>query len=159
MICLLARNRGLMVHACGIDDGGEGYLFAGNSTHGKTTMARFWKDQALVLNDDRTVLRWREDCFWMYGTPWHGEYPGVSPRGVPLKKIFFLHHAGTNSVSCKEGAMASSMLLARCFPPLWDTEGMSFTLEFCAKLVETVPCYQLNFVPDNNVVDFVRCVK
>lgn len=40
MICLLAQGRGLMFHACGIDDNGRGYLFAGNSTHGKSTMGR-----------------------------------------------------------------------------------------------------------------------
>jgi len=51
------------------------------------------------------------------------------------------------------------MLLVRCFPPLWDAEGMRFTLDFCAHLVGEVPCYELGFVPDGSVVDFVRCVK
>jgi hypothetical protein len=159
MMCLLARGRGLMVHACGINDNGRGYLFAGNSAHGKTTLAHLWKDQAIVLNDDRIVLRWHENRFWMYGTPWHGDYSGVSPQGVPLDKIFFLRQARTNSVCCKKGVAASSMLFSRSFPTFWDAEGMSFTLDFCAKLVKTIPCYELDFVPNKNVVDFARCVK
>ncbi len=159
MICLLAQGRGLMIHACGIDDSGRGYLFAGSSTHGKTTMARLWGNQALVLNDDRIVLRRREGRFWMYGTPWHSDYTSVSPKGVPLEKVFFLRHAEANSARRKEGVTASSMLLTRCFPPLWNAEGMSFTLDFCAQLVASVPCYELGFVPDESVVDFVRCVK
>lgn len=159
MVCLLAQGRGLMVHACGIDDGRCGYLFAGNSTHGKTTMARLWKDQAAILNDDRIVPRWHEGCFWMYGTPWHGEYSGVSPESVPLEKVFFLHHAEANEVHHCEDVTAASMLLARCFLPLWNAEGMRFTLDFCAQLVEAVPCYELSFVPEGSVVDFVRCVK
>ena len=159
MVCLLAKYRGLMVHACGIDDRGQGYLFAGNSTHGKTTMARLWKDYANILNDDRIVIRKKGDHFWMYGTPWHGEYTGVSPQGVPIEKIFFLNHAEKNSVKKYNGASVASMLLARSFPPLWDAEGMKFTLDFCAQLVDIVPCYKLNFVPDENIVDFVRCVK
>jgi hypothetical protein len=159
MVCLLAQRRGLMVHACGIDDSGKGYLFAGNSTHGKTTMAKLWKDHAVILNDDRIVIRKKGDHFWMYGTPWHGEYTGVSPQGVPIEKIFFLHHADRNSVKKCNGASAASMLLARSFPPLWDAEGMKFTLDFCSQLVSAVPCFKLDFVPDENIVDFVRCVK
>jgi hypothetical protein len=159
MICLLAQGRGLMVHACGIDDGGHGYIFAGNSTHGKSTMARLWKDKACVLNDDRIVLRKHEGKFWMYGTPWHGDYTAVVPKGILLEKVFFLNQEDVNSMSCVEGATAASKLLTRCFPPLWNEEGMNFTLDFCAQLVSDVPCYELGFVPDNKIVDFVRCAK
>lgn len=159
MMCLLAQGRGLMAHACGIDDNGRGYLCAGNSTHGKTTMARLWKDRALVLNDDRIVLRQRDGRFWMYGTPWHGEYSNVSPQGVPLERVFFLRHAEANTVRCVEGAAAVSMLLTRCFLPLWDAEGMRFTLDFCSHLAAMVPCHELGFVPDGSVVDLVRCVQ
>jgi hypothetical protein len=160
MVCLLAQERGLMIHACGIDDNGEGYLFAGNSTHGKTTIARIWKDYGSILNDDRIVLRYNGDgCFWMYGTPWHGDYNGVSSAGMPLKKIFFLSHANKNEINLVKGSEAVSMLLARCFPPLWDSHGMKFTLDFCSHLMDNIPCYTLNFVPDRNVIDFVRCVK
>lgn len=159
MVCLLAQGRGLMIHACGIKGDGRGYLFAGNSTHGKTTMARIWKDRGLILNDDRIVLRQRDGRFWIYGTPWHGEYNIVSPMGVPLEKIFFLRHAEANSTHRVAGATAASMLIARCFPPLWDAEGVRFTLDFCGQLAGMVPCYELGFVPDESIVDFVRCVK
>jgi len=158
MVCLLAQSRGLMVHACGVDDGGRGYLFAGNSTHGKTTTARLWRNRATVLNDDRIVLRRREGRFWMYGTPWHGDYTGVAPHGVPLEKLFFLRHAGENCTRQVAGTEAASMLLSRCFPPLWDAAGMRFTVDFCAQLAESVPCYELGFLPDPDVVDCVRCV-
>jgi hypothetical protein len=159
MICLLAQGRGLMVHACGIDDDGHGYLFAGNSTHGKSTMAQIWKDEACILNDDRIIIRKRGGRLWMFGTPWHGDYTGVSPQGVLLEKIFFLSHARVNSIYCFEGTAAASRLLTRSFPPLWHEEGMNFTLDFCAQVVSHVPCYELDFVPDKDIVDFVRCVK
>jgi hypothetical protein len=158
MVCLLARGRGLMMHACGIDDRGRGFLFTGNSTHGKTTTARLWREHATVLNDDRIVLRPREGRFWMYGTPWHGDYTGVSPQGVPLEKIFFLRHAEENRARRVAGAEAASMLLARCFPPFWDAAGMGFSLDFCAQLAEAVPCYELGFRPDERAVEYVRCV-
>jgi len=157
MICLLARGRGLHVHACGIEDNGRGYLFAGNSTHGKTTMARLWQGEGRILNDDRIVLRARDGRIWMYGTPWHGECDSVSPDGVPLEHIFFLRHAEANGLSRVTGARAAAMLLARSFPPLWDAAGMAFTLDFCDRVVAAVPCGELGFVPDRRVVDFIRC--
>ncbi len=159
MICLLARGRGIMIHSCGIDDDGHGYLFAGNSTHGKTTIARLWKDKAIVLNDDRIVIRRCGDHFRMFGTPFHGDYSGVSPTGLPLEKIFFLLHADANNTRRLSNIKTTSMILTRCFPPLWNAEGMDFTLDFCSQLTHAVPCYELDFVPDESVIDFVRCVK
>ena len=158
MVCLLAQERGIMVHACGIDDGGRGYLFAGNSTHGKSTTARLWKGRGTVLNDDRIVLRERDGRFWMYGTPWHGDYDSVSPAGVPLEKIFFLNHDTTNNATPRSGVVAASKLLARAFPPLWDEPGMAYTLGLLDRLVTAVPCFDLGFVPGAEAVDFVRCV-
>ena len=156
MISLLARGRGLMVHACGIDDGGRGYLFAGNSTHGKTTMARLWANTACVLNDDRIILRRREGRLWMYGTPWHGDLRTASSRGVPLERILILRHAGTHDLEPLGGVAAVSHFLARCFPPFWDREGMTFSLEFASELMASVPCHVLGFRPNPDVVDFVR---
>lgn len=159
MISFLAQGYGVLVHACGIDDGGRGLLFPGSSNNGKTTMARLWQDEAFILNDERIVLRQREGRLWIYGTPWHGEYDKISPRGVPLDKVFFLRHAEANSVQRWEGASAASKLLTHCFQPYWDPAGMDFILNFCTGVVESVPCCELNFVPDKCVVDFIRCVK
>lgn len=158
MVCLLAQGRGVMVHACGIDDGGRGYLFAGNSTHGKSTTARIWEDRAVVLNDDRIVLRRHEGRIYMHGTPWHGDFSRVAAGRVPLDKVFFLHHAEANQVRRREGVVASSMLMTRSFLPFWDERGMRFTLDFYAQLVGELPCYELGFVPDESTPDFVRSV-
>ena len=157
MIYLLSLNRGILFHACGIDDGGSGYLFLGNSGHGKTTMARLWsKNQGLVLNDDRIVVREKDDKFWLYGTPWHGDLAEWSSKGVAIRKIFFLSPSGRNSAVPKKGAEAVSMLIARSFPPLWDESGMIYTMNLCQRLISKIPCQRLNFEPDKRIIDFVR---
>ena len=157
MIMVLSQGRGMLLHGCGIDDMGAGYLFAGNSGHGKSTMAELWHQHgAVVLNDDRIVVREKDGVLWMYGTPWHGNFKEHSADGLAIQKIFFLSRGNSNTVCPKHGAEAVSMLLTRCFPPLWDKEGMAFTVGFCHRLVEKVPCYELSFVPDSRVVDFVR---
>ena len=159
MICLLSLGRGLLVHACGVDDGGKGYLFAGNSTDGKSSLARFWQNHARILNDDRVVVCRNGGHFLMFGTPWHGDYSSVSPSGVPLEKIFFLHQAKHNETQNRMGVTGVSSLLTRSFPPLWDPNGMGLSAELCASLVESVPCHDLSFTLDEKIVEFIRCVN
>jgi len=157
MILLLSLGKGVLFHACGVADEGSGYLFLGNSGDGKSTMAKLWFDSnATVLNDDRIVVREKEGAFWMYGTPWHGDFRELSPNGLPIQKIFFLRRGGVNGALQKSGAEAASMHLTRSFPPLWDHEGMAFTMGLCHHIVNKIPCYELSFVPDEGIVDFVR---
>lgn len=157
MILLLSARKGLLHHGCGMEDRGSGYLFVGNSGHGKSTMARLWSAAgARVLNDDRVVVRWYKGSFWIYGTPWHGDFKEFSTEGLAIRNIFFLCPDKENRLISHEGAKAVAMLLARSFPPLWDNDGMVFTADFCHQLVSAVPCYELHFKQDKSVVDFVR---
>ena len=157
MILLLSLGKGILLHACGIDDNGSGYLFLGNSTDGKSTMAKLWfENHATVLNDDRIVVREKEGEFWMYGTPWHGDFRELSPTGLPIQKIFFLQHGKKNAAVPQTSAEAVSMLLTRSFPPLWDKDGMAFTMGLCNRIVNQIPCYELSFAPDTKIMDFVR---
>jgi len=157
-INLLARGRGVEIHGCGVvDRDGRAYLFAGQSEAGKTTSARLWHPaDALILSDDRIILRARDGVVWMYGTPWHGEAEFASPHSAPLTKIFFLEQASKNAARPERGAAAAARLFACSFPPFHDEAGLTFTLSLLADIVERVPCFALPFVPDATVVDFVR---
>lgn len=158
-ILLLSQRRGLLFHACGIDDGGKGCLFLGNSGDGKSTTAKLWFAQGMaVLNDDRIIVREKDGEFWMYGTPWHGDFKEHSSRGLRVHKLFFLNHGEKNSARSKSGAEAVSMLLARSFSPFWDNQGMALTIELCRRLAGQIPCYELTFLPDTGMIDFVRSI-
>jgi hypothetical protein len=160
MIHLLSRGRGVLLHACGLSYDGRGTIFVGVSGAGKSTLANLWRGQkgATLLSDDRVIVREKEGGFWTYGTPWHGDARAASPETAPLERIFIIHHAVENEALRLAPADAASRLLARSFPTFWDAPGMAFTLEFLAKLTQAVPCYQLGFVPDASLVDFVRCI-
>src|SRR3989338_3303063 len=71
------RNEGIFTHSVGIKDiDGEGLLFNGKSGCGKSTTARLWHkhSKAIVLNDDRIIVRKINGKFFIYGSPWHGEF-------------------------------------------------------------------------------------
>ncbi len=156
MVSILSKGHGLLIHASGISDNGKGYLFPASSTHGKTTMARLWGDQATILNDERIILRARNNRLWIYGTPWHGELETISPSGVPLEGIFFIEHAKENDMRRVKGSYAAAELFKHCVQPQWVPEGMSFMLDFCVETVQTVPCFNLGFNPDKKVIDAIR---
>lgn len=160
MVNLLSQGRGVLIHACGISYGGRGFLFAGNSRAGKSTIANLLKKEKdiTILSDDRIIIRKMDSKFWIYGTPWHGDAKVCSPERVPLEKIFFLKHAKENSVKKIEPLEAASRLIVCSFPTFWNKKGMEFTLKFSAELAEEIPYYELGFMPDESVFDFVRNV-
>jgi hypothetical protein len=161
MLSFLSRHRrGVILHACGVVDEGRGFLFCGVSGAGKSTMANIWKPtHATLLSDDRIIVRRMDGVLRMYGTPWHGDANVCDPGNAPLEKVFFIVHADRNYAKPISPIDAASRLLVRCFPPFWDKEGMEFVTNFLAEVAEEVPCYELGFVPDQSVVEFVRSME
>ncbi len=157
MISLLSQGKGLLIHSCGIDNSGEGLLFAGSSGAGKSTIARLGKNKkgVNVLNDDRIIVRQEDGEFWIYGTPWPGDAKVCSPEKVPLEKILFLKHAENNVIKRIGPVDAASRLIVCSFSTYWDKKGMEFILKFCTELVQKVPCYEIGFVPDESVLNLV----
>lgn len=154
----LSLGRGILVHACGVKDGERGYLFAGASGAGKSTIANLWKGKkdVTVLSDDRLIIRKIDGRFWIYGTPWHGDAKASSPEKAPLERIFFLNHAKSNIMRKIGHVEATSRLIVCSFPTFWDKNGMEFTLKFCAEFAKKIPCYELDFVPDESILDLVQ---
>ena len=155
----LARGKGVEVHSCGIvDSQGLGHLFVGQSGAGKSTIARLWPDESdvTILSDDRIILRKKENTIWMYGTPWHGEAGLASPAKAPLTRIYFLKHGEKNELVAQKPSDSISHLFVCSFPPFYSGEGIDFTLGFLEGVVRNVPCYELKFIPDKSVVEFIQ---
>lgn len=161
VVNVLAQGRGVLLHASAVSDGGRGILFSGASGAGKSTMAIIWErqDDVEALSDDRVIVRKHGDRFWGYGTPWHGTARMSSPNAAPIDRIFLIHHAEKNSMVPLSPMDAASRLLVRSFPTFWDKQGMEFTLAFLDELAQTVPCYELGFVPNEEIVEIIRCAS
>ena len=159
LIEYLARERGMIVHASGIDDGDRGMLFVGESGAGKSTLSNLWfrDNGGAVFSDDRIILRKKsEGAYWMYGTPWHGEARYVSSRSARLAHIYFLQHDKKNAVRSLNRADTVVEFLKASFPPFWDNQGLEFAMAFLSALTEAVPCQALSFRPDLEIIDFIR---
>jgi hypothetical protein len=156
IVNLLARGRGVNLHGCGVDLAGKGILFSGVSGAGKSTIANLWKSRHVkILSDDRLILRKQGGRFWLYGTPWHGDALASLPEKVPLEAIFFIKQARENRAVPLGVAEATTRLMVRCFPTFYLKEGMEYTLGFISEITQKVPCYELQFTPDQGVLDEV----
>jgi hypothetical protein len=154
----LADSSGCLLHGCGIQTSGRGLLFAGPSGVGKSTMLQLWSDRqdTLILSDDRTIARQTGGRISIYGTPWHGKVRRGMPDRANLAAIFFLKHGTSNKLHELDTGSAVRRLLTSSFPPLWDGRGMTAALEFFDIVARGIPSYELEFVPDASVVEYLR---
>lgn len=157
MISRLAAREGAVLHACGVDAGGRGILFAGESGAGKSTLSRLWalKPGIVLLSDDRVIVRRQNGRFVLHGTPWHGEARFGAPGGVPLEQVYFIRHGKRNAVKRSRPAASVAALLKRSFPPFWSADGMAAALDLFTRLAAEVPCAELFFVPDESAVEYI----
>lgn len=155
---VMAHGLGVMLHACGVILDGKGYLFAGPSDAGKTTLSRLWAEfsEATILGDECLILRQHHGQFWIYGTPWVGEAGLYSPRGVPVGGLYFLHHAGENMLTRTPLNRAAEQLLAQSLLTPYDPGAVEFGLDLCLSFVSDVPGHAFGFVPNRSAVAFLR---
>jgi hypothetical protein len=156
VVNLLALKKGVHVHALGIIHKGQGLVFCGVSGAGKSTLAELWKKQNVkILSDDRISLRRQDGRIWAYGTPWHGDARTHLAAKEPLQAIYFIKHGKENRIVPLSKSDAVTRLLVRCFPTFYIKEGMENTLAFISELADDVPCFELQFTPDQRAIDEV----
>ena len=156
------RNLGIFTHSVGVKNlNSKGLLFTGKSGCGKTTLAKLWHNhsKAMVLNDDRIIVRKLNGKFLIYGSPWHGDfsdYLASRIESAPLEKLFFIHHAPKNKAREISQKETFNLLYPALFPTFWDRECLDNIVSFCQDLIKSVPCYRLGFVNDKKIIEFVR---
>ncbi len=157
---IVAQGLGLMLHACGIVWNGKGYIFAGPSDAGKTTMSRLWAkaSEATILGDECLILRKQEGQFWVHGTPWVGEANLFSPLGAPVEDIFFIRHSQQNSLEPTPPNRAAELLLSQTILTPYDPIAVRSGLDLCLDFVAQIPAYDFGFVPDESVVGLIQKV-
>jgi len=163
LIHYFSRRGAIFTHAVGIKDNStKGLLFIGKSGQGKSTSARLWHkhSRAKVLNDDRIILRKIDNKFFIYGSPWHGDFSDYLTSRVDrarLKSIFFISHSRKNRASVLKKRIFS-FLYPCLFPAFWDREGLEKTVNMCNELFSKVPCFKLGFRNDKSVIKFIRTI-
>jgi len=158
-------QKGMIVHSIGLKDiGGSGLLFAGKSGAGKSTTARIWHkySKAIILNDDRVIIRKKRNRFFIYGSPWHGDFNDYLESRIetaPLKRLFFIRHSPKNSLRKIDTREAFNLLFPSLFPAFWDKRFLDRITAFSLEVIKKVPCYNLGFINNKKMIGFIRNVR
>ena len=159
-VCLLtrlAREGGLLLHSAGVLSPTGGYIFTGASGTGKSTLSGFFDTRgASVLSDERMIIRKTGEAFVMHGTPWVGSGAHAKNESGPLTELFCISHGQEHRTDSMSPSAMLSFLLPQCFLPHWDRSAMESTLAFLTDLTAHVPCRQLTFANQPDVVDYVQ---
>jgi len=154
---LLAYRNGCILHSLGISLDNRGYLFVGHSSAGKSTMAGIMKKDAIILCDDRNIIRKKDNDHILSGTWSHGDVTDVSGKSVPLKAILFLEKSDINQIDPVPSEQdAFNRLLACLIRPLETRDWWDKSLDFLTHLSQQVPCWNLKFNKTGQVSDLIK---
>jgi len=136
----------LLFHSSAIMVDGNAYLFTAPSGTGKSTHAKLWRellgDRAVMINDDKPIVREVDGEFFVYGTPWNGKHRLDSNIKAKLKAICILNRAAENSI---RKASTKEMLLTILNQTIRPEQvgDMDKLLKLIEKMITSVELYSL----------------
>lgn len=136
----------LLMHGSAVAVDGAAYLFIAKSGTGKSTHTRLWrellKEKAVMINDDKPLVRVTEGGAVIYGTPWDGKHRLSTNTACPLAAVCILERAKDNHIRQIDRSEALPMLLQQTYRPE-GIPALTRVLELTEKLAASVRLYRL----------------
>lgn len=149
----------ILFHGSAIAVDGVTYLFTAKSGTGKSTHTRLWReyfgDRAVMVNDDKPLIRVTDDSVTVYGTPWNGKHMLGENISVPLGAICILERAEENSIVEVDPISVFARILSQTYRPP-NPDAMCKILAVVDKMLKRIPVYRLgcNMDPDAVLVSY-----
>ncbi|MCR5703911.1 MAG: hypothetical protein K6G85_04745 [Eubacterium sp.] len=135
-----------LCHGSVLEMDGDAYMFTAASGTGKSTHARLWREtfgeRVTMINDDKPLLRMKDDGIYAYGTPWDGKHHLSSNRHAKLKGICFLVQAKENRIRRVRAEESLPLIMNQIYRPR-KVEALVKTMQFVDQLIEKIPMYIL----------------
>ena len=133
----LPEYGGFVFHGSALAADGQGYLFTAASGTGKSTHARLWREllgsRAVMINDDKPVIRFMDGKATVCGTPWDGKHRLSGNITAPLKAVCILERAKENAIREITKDEALPMLIQQAYRPA-DPAALAKTLSLLERL-------------------------
>lgn len=135
-----------LMHGSVVAVDGEAYMFTAVSGTGKSTHAALWRKafgaRAVMVNDDKPLIRMTDAGAIAYGTPWNGKHHLGENIAVPLKAICYLTRAERNTIEPLHEEAFYPILAQQAYRP-FDSAALLCTLRLWDRLLESVRLYRL----------------
>lgn len=144
---ILSDYDGFLFHASAIAVDGNAYLFTAPSGTGKSTHASLWRkvlgERAVMINDDKPIIRKVDGAFYVYGTPWNGKHNLSTNARAKLCGICELTRGEINRIERIAPSADYIRVLMNQSLRGGDGESMLKLLGLFDELLKTVPFYRL----------------
>lgn len=111
----------ILFHGSCVAVDGAAYLFTAKSGTGKSTHTRLWReyfgDRAVMVNDDKPLIRISPHGVMVFGTPWNGKHALGENVAVPLRAICVLERDTDNHIEPVTKKSIYPMLLQQTHRP------------------------------------------
>ncbi|MBN3040336.1 MAG: hypothetical protein JW867_04350 [Candidatus Omnitrophica bacterium] len=152
---VLVFSEGFMVHAAGLIRNNRAYLFAGPSESGKTTTAKR-ANGFDILSDELVIIRRINNIFFLYSTPFSGEYTQrIKNLKAPLSNIFFLNKRLKTGLVSKSSLSSFIDLLENIFFFDQEKDSSQFILGLSSRLTAVIESFDINILSYSDLGRFV----
>ncbi len=142
----LENADGIIFHSSAIMVDGEAYLITAPSGTGKSTHTRLWREllgeRAVMVNDDKPIVRLIDGEFYVYGTPWTGKHYLGNNCKAKVKAICNIYQAKENVIRKATTAEMLMTILNQTIRPK-EADKMDKLLSLIEKMLLTVDIYKL----------------
>lgn len=147
----LVNDGVLLFHGSAVAVDGVCYLFAAKSGTGKSTHTRLWQQllgqRAVMLNDDKPLLKITGAGVTVWGTPWDGKHRLSQNTSAPLRAVCFLERGSENIIGPVTRKEAWPLLWLQIHRPA-DLEKLRQVLVLTDALAGSVRLYRLRCTAD-----------
>ena len=141
---------GIIFHCSAVAVDGKAYLFTAPSGTGKSTHTRFWREllgeKAVMINDDKPIIKYVDGSFYVYGTPWMGKHRLGANVRAEIKAVCKLERGEKNVIEKADVQEMIMTVFNQTLRP--ETEKtVNNLLDFIDKLLSSVALYRLKCTP------------
>ena len=154
----LYLNKGVFMHGAVVSYKDYGIIFTASPGGGKSTQAQLWQKlyQAQILNGDKAMIRLKDGCCMVYGSPWSGSSKYKQNKGVPLKAIISLQKGDNNEIFRVANHQILQEIGTHIYYPYWDKELLNISMDTLNEILQNVPVYILKCTPDERAVNLTK---
>lgn len=155
---LLLSRDSLLLHASFIRFQGKGILFSAPSGTGKSTQADLWVkyENAEIINGDRAGMRRMEGGWEAFGLPVSGSSYIYRNDSAPVSAVIALRQGRKNNIRKLNPIEAMTFFYPETIVHQWDKCFTEKVVNLLLKLLEEVPVYLLECLPDEGAVRLVK---
>lgn len=152
----LLYHSGFYLHSSAVVKDGRAFLFSGRSGIGKTTHTQLWLKKfgadAVIINDDKPILRYLDGKWYAYGSPWCGKDGINCNMKVPLAGICFLKQGSENRIRRLSDLEALPKILEQTIWKKLQADRAELLIGHLDKLISNIPVFELENRPEPEAV-------